>query len=89
MNSGPVMRRTVVTSESGTRLPLALRHVELADIVDVRARVAFGFDIGLPLAAEAVEVVDQRAAHEGLHGGVDIAERETCCSMTLSLSTST
>ena len=38
------------------------------------ARSAFRLDIGLPLAAEAVEVVDQVSAHEGLHGGVDVGE---------------
>ena len=36
--------------------------------------VAFGFDVRLPLAAEAIEVVDEVAAHERLHGGVDVGE---------------
>ncbi len=49
-------------------------HIELADVLDVAPRVAFGFDEGLPLTTEAVEVIHQIAAHEGLHGGVDIVE---------------
>src|SRR6185437_5399236 len=51
-------------------------HVELIDVVYVCARAAFGFDVGLPLTAEAVEVVDQVATHEGLHSGVDVRERD-------------
>jgi hypothetical protein len=33
-----------------------------------------GFDEGLPLTAEAVEVIHQIAAHEGLHRGVDVVQ---------------
>ncbi len=49
-------------------------HVELIDVVDLRARAAFGFHVCLPLAAETVEVIHQVAAHEGRHGGVDIVQ---------------
>ena len=49
-------------------------HVELVDVLNVCARVALRFDVGLPLAAEAVEVVHQVSAHERLHGGVDVAQ---------------
>ena len=49
-------------------------NVELPNVIDVRPRVAFGFDVGLPLSAESVEVVHQRSAHEGLHRGVDVRE---------------
>ena len=40
----------------------------------LRAVVAFGLDVDLPLAAEAVEVVHEVAAHEGLERLVDVAE---------------
>ena len=38
----------------------------LADIFGTRAVGAFRFDIDLPLASEAIEIVDEEAAHEGL-----------------------
>ena len=49
-------------------------HVELVDVRDVRSRCAFGFNVGLPLPAEAIEVVHEIAAHERLHRGVDVGE---------------
>src|SRR5579864_5703338 len=49
-------------------------NIELVDVLNVRARVAFGFDEGLPLASEPVEVVDQISAHESLHGCIDRAQ---------------
>src|SRR6202034_194782 len=39
-----------------------------------RAGRSFRFDVGLPLAAETVEVVDQVSAHEGGHGGVNVRQ---------------
>ncbi len=63
-------------SDGAERNPIAIgrSYVELADVFDVRARRALGLDVGLPLAAEAVEVVHQIPAHESLHGGVHVAE---------------
>src|ERR1700761_2124057 len=52
-------------------------HVEPADVINVRARRTLSFDIRLPLAPEAVEVIHQIAAHEGLQGLVDIGEVDT------------
>src|SRR5579883_3313716 len=49
-------------------------HIELVDVVDAGAGFAFRLNVGLPLPAEAIEVVDEISAHEGLHGGVDVAE---------------
>ena len=37
--------------------PLVVAHIELADVFGLRPILAFGFDVDLPLAAEAVEVV--------------------------------
>ena len=37
-------------------------------------RVALGLHVHLPLPAKAVEVVHQLAAHEGLHGLVDVGD---------------
>ena len=40
----------------------------------MRAERALGLDVDLPLAAEAIEVVDEGAAHEGLDGLVNARE---------------
>jgi len=61
----------------GHKASAGVVDVVLADVADVGAGGSIGFHIGLPLAAEAVEVVDQIAAHEGLHGLVDVAELHT------------
>jgi len=47
--------------------------VEAADVIGVGAVLAFGFDVGLPLAAKAIEIVHEVTAHESLHRGVDVA----------------
>ena len=74
VNSGPAMLRIDVRAESGTSSPSVVAHVELAEVLDVGAVIAFGLDVDLPLAAEAVEVVDEGAAHEALQGLVNVLE---------------
>ena len=61
VNSGPVRDSNRVSAESGTMSPLVVPNVELADVFGAIAVVALGLDIHLPLAAEPVEVVDERA----------------------------
>jgi hypothetical protein len=56
------------------RFALVVAHVELPDVLDVGAVVAFGLDVDLPLASEAVEVVDEAAAEEALQRLVHITE---------------
>ena len=63
-------------------------HIELADVLGFRAVLVLGLDVDLPLAAEAVEVVDEQPAHEGLDGPVNVVDRHPCL-ITLSRSTST
>ena len=60
VNSGPERDSNLVSAESGTMSPRSVPHVELADVLGSIAVVALGLDIHLPLAAEAVEVVDER-----------------------------
>ena len=74
VNSGP--ERDSNRRQRGQRHHLAVRvaDVELADVLGSVAIVAFGLDVDLPLAAEAVEVVDERPAHERLDGPVDIVD---------------
>ena len=73
VNSGPPtgfdggQRRRAAPSS-----PSLLSHVELPDLLGVRAVFALGLDVDLPLPAEAVEVVDEVAAHEGLQRLVDV-----------------
>src|SRR6202040_1749303 len=50
---------------------------EPPDVIRAGAIVAFGLDVNLPLAAKAVEVVDEIAAHEGLDGAVHIGKIDT------------
>ena len=49
-------------------------NIKLVDVRDIRSGCAFCLNIGLPLAAESIEVVNEIAAHEGLHGCVDVGE---------------
>ncbi len=65
-----------------------VEHVELAEVLGLRAVVALGLHVDLPLAAEAVEVIDEGAAHEALHGLVNVLQLDALLS-TLSRSTST
>ena len=71
MNSGPVILLDRDQRAERHLAAVGAAHVELVDVCDVGARSAFRFDVGLPLAAEAIEVIHQIAAHEGLHRGVD------------------
>ena len=76
VNSGPAMRFDAGQSEREwiRRWSSARRS---GRVFDIRAVVAFRLDIGLPLAAEAIEIVHKIAAHEGLQGLVDIGEAYT------------
>ena len=47
-------------------------HVKQADVLRLRAVVAFGLDEDLPLPAEAIEVVHEIASHEGLQRLADL-----------------
>ena len=77
VNSGPVRDSNLVSAESGTIVAGSVPHIELADVLELVAVLAFRLDIHLPLAAEAVEVVDERAAHERLNRSVDIVDVDT------------
>ena len=77
MNSGPGRDSNLVSAESGTISPVAVAHVELADILGPGPVVAFRLDVDLPLAAEAVEVVYEQPAHERLDGSIDIVQRHS------------
>ena len=54
--------------------PSAVPDVELPDVLGPVAILALGLDIHLPLAAEAVEVVDERPSHERLNRSVDVLD---------------
>src|ERR1700722_25026 len=51
-----------------------VEDVELSHVFCLGAVFGLGFDINLPLAAKAIEVVDEVSAHESLHGAVDVAQ---------------
>ena len=74
MNSGPVVGRDA--GQGGERHHVAgiVEHVELPEVLGLGAVIALGLHIDLPLAAEAVEVIDERAAHEALHRLVDVLQ---------------
>src|SRR5580658_4749339 len=55
-------------------LALVVADIESPDVIRAGAIVAFGLDVNLPLTAEAVEVVNEIAAHESLDGAVDIGK---------------
>src|SRR6185436_1404586 len=52
-------------------------YVELPDLFGLGAILAFGLDVNLPLAAEAVEVVHEQSAHESLDGAVNVADGDS------------
>src|SRR5580704_9933419 len=52
----------------------SVADVELAQVRSLGAEVTVRLDIDLPLQAEAVEVIDQRAAHKRLYGLVQTAQ---------------
>ncbi len=58
----------------GDSLSPAVAHIELANVFHPGAVLTLGFDIDLPLAAEAIEIVDEITAHKCLDGAVDIAQ---------------
>ena len=45
------------------RLSGIIRHVELANILGTSSIVTFRLDVNLPLASEAIEVIDKESAH--------------------------
>src|ERR1700675_1631843 len=55
-------------------LSFVVANVELADVLRLRAIFAFRFNVHLPLAAAAIEIVDEIAAPEGLDGLVHVAK---------------
>ena len=62
--------------ERGQRNAFALivADIEAADVIGAGAILALGFDIDLPLAAKAIEIIDEIAAHERLDGAVHIGK---------------
>src|SRR3954462_4702640 len=54
--------------------PCSIPDVKLANVFGLRAEVTVRLDIHLPLQAETIEVIDQRTAHESLHGFIEAAE---------------
>ena len=64
----------VTRVDSGTGWPAGVAHVELADVLGLRAELALGLHVDLPDAPEAVEVVHEGAAHERLQRLVDRRE---------------
>src|SRR5215467_15719173 len=47
-------------------ITLAVADTEEADVIGLRTKIAFGFNIHLPHAAEAVKVIDEESTHERL-----------------------
>src|SRR5262249_50257195 len=52
----------------------AIAERELPLVLLSRPVLAFGLDIHLPLAPEAIEVVDEQASHEGLDSPVNVID---------------
>jgi hypothetical protein len=84
--SGPVVADADERRERH-HVAAAVADVELADVVGRRAIRRLGLQEHAPLPPEAREVVDVRAAEEGLQRVVDLADRTPSLS-ALSLSTS-
>ena len=55
-------------------LVVGVPHIEEADVLRLGPELAFGLDEDLPLPAEAIEVVHEVAAHEGLQRLADLRE---------------
>ncbi len=74
VNSGPCVVH--MARHRGERHHVAgvVQHIKLAKVLGLGAIVALGLHVDLPLAPKAVEVIDERAAHETLHGLVDILQ---------------
>ena len=60
------MSLIVEMASSGTGVAVRIANEKLADVLRVGAVIAFGLDVNLPGAAEAVEVVHEKSAHERL-----------------------
>ena len=73
LRAGARLRRSSAPKAARDR-PCSLLHVELAHVSAVGPVLALRLHVDLPLAAEAVEVVDEVAAHERLEGLVDLPE---------------
>ena len=54
--------------------PIRTAYIKLVNVCDIRSRRAFGLNVSLPLAPEAIELVDEITSHEGLHGGVNVRQ---------------
>ena len=68
------MSLMVEIASSGTGVAVRIANEELADIFRVGAVIAFRFDVNLPGAAEAVEVVHEKSAHECLQRLINLTE---------------
>ena len=55
-------------------VPVVVAHIELAEVLRLGPGFALGLHVDLPLPAEAVEVVDEVAAHEGLERLVNVLQ---------------
>ena len=55
----------------------AIANVKLAQVLGPGPIVTLGLNVNLPLAAEAVEVIDERASHEGLKSFVHVTQIDT------------
>ena len=65
----------MVTSEAERRhLALGVPHIKVIDFVRADAVLGLGLQVNLPLAAEAIELVDVGSAEKGLQGLIDLAE---------------
>ena len=74
MNSGPLILFNPVNGAQRHHLAVVVGDVKLAHVFGAGAVFALGLDINLPLPAEAVEVVDQVAAHERLQRLIHVAD---------------
>ena len=70
MNSGPSLRLDRGERRQRNALALVVADIEASDVLGVGAIVALGFDVDLPLAAKAIEVIDEISAHERLDRAV-------------------
>ena len=74
MNSGPGALLETGEGAQGHGVAVLVAHVELTQLFGIDPIFPLGLDVDLPLAAEAVEVIDEVAAHEGLEDPVDLAD---------------
>src|SRR5262249_1371181 len=56
------------------RVPVAITDTEEADVIGLRTKISLGFDVDLPDATEAGEVIDEEASDERLEGLVNQTE---------------